>query len=535
MNSNELRSLEQRLWDAADTLRANSKLTATEYSFPILGIIFLRQAYSRFVGAKTEIEKSLPVHPERGIRPMTKNDFLDAKAIFLNEESRWPHIVNLPEHNDLGEHLNNCMKSIEKEYEDLSGVLPKEYNIIEKNVLLKIIRVFNDESLNQISGDAFGRIYEYFLSKFAMSGAQEGGEFFTPPSLVKTIVNIIEPNKGVVLDPAVGSAGMFVQTAHFIEEKGFDSSDRVTFFGQEKTTMNTKLAKMNTAVHGLDSDIVEGNTFYADKHDLLGKCDFVMANPPFNVDGVDKESESVKNDPRLPFGLPNNDNANYLWMQYFYSYLNDNGRAGFVMASSASDAGHSEKKIRQKIIETGSVDVMISITNNFFYTLSLPCALWFYDRAKSKDPERADKTLMLDLRKTYRKVNTKLNDFTDEQLESIKAIVSLYRGDKSLFNNLINKFTEKEKTEELEWLTSRFPDGVYADVKGLCKVVKRAEIAENDYSLTPGRYVGVVDQIDQDFDYVSSMANIKKELSDLNAEANDLAQQIQTNLDELKI
>ena len=368
-----------------------------------------------------------------------------------------------------------------------------------------------------------------------MSGAQEGGEFFTPPSLVKTIVNIIEPNKGVVLDPAVGSAGMFVQTAPFIEEKGFDSSDRVTFFGQEKTTMNTKLAKMNTAVHGLDSDIVEGNTFYADKHDLLGKCDFVMANPPFNVDGVDKESESVKNDPRLPFGLPNNDNANYLWMQYFYSYLNDNGRAGFVMASSASDAGHSEKKIRQKIIETGSVDVMISITNNFFYTLSLPCALWFYDRAKSKDPERADKTLMLDLRKTYRKVNTKLNDFTDEQLESIKAIVSLYRGDKSLFNNLINKFTEKEKTEELEWLTSRFPDGVYADVKGLCKVVKRAEIAENDYSLTPGRYVGVVDQIDQDFDYVSSMANIKKELSDLNAEANDLAQQIQTNLDELKI
>ena len=533
MNSKELRSLEKRLWESADTLRANSKLTATEYSFPILGIIFLRQAYGRFLDAKTEIEKSLPVHPERGVRPMTKNDFLDAKAIFLNEESRWPNIVNLPENNDLGEHLNNCMKSIENEYEDLSGVLPKEYNIIEKDVLLKIIRVFNDESLNQISGDAFGRIYEYFLSKFAMSGAQEGGEFFTPPSLVKTIVNFIEPNKGVILDPAVGSAGMFVQTAHFIEEKGFDSSDKVTFFGQEKTTMNTKLAKMNMVVHGLDSDIVEGNTFYSDKHDLIGKCDFVMANPPFNVDGVDKESDSVRNDPRLPFGLPNNDNANYLWIQYFYSYLNDNGRAGFVMASSASDAGHSEKKIRQQIIETGSVDVMVSIANNFFYTLSLPCTLWFYDKIKAKDPKRADKTLMIDLSKTYRKVNTTLNDFTDEQLESIKSIVDLYRGNSNLFNNLVEKYKEEGKTEELEWLTSRFPDGVYADVKGLCKVVTQSEIAENDYSLTPGRYVGVEDHIDKDFDYESAMANIKKELIDLNDEANDLAQQIQTNLNEL--
>ena len=326
---------------------------------------------------------------------------------------------------------------------------------------------------------------------------------------------------------------MFVQTAHFIQEEGFDASDKVTFYGQEKTDTNTKLAKMNMAVHGLDANIVQGNSFYEDKHELVGKCSFVMANPPFNVDGVDKEKDSLKNDARLPFGLPNNDNANYLWIQYFYSYLNDNGRAGFVMASSASDAGHSEKTIRKELVETGAVDVMVSIANKFFYSVTLPCSLWFFDRAKAKDPEKADKTLMLDLRNVFRKVSSNLHDFTEEQLESIHAIVNLYRGDNTFYNVLIDKYTKEEKLEELDWLTSRFPDGVYADVKGLCKVVSQSEIAENDYSLTPGRYVGVVDQIDEDFDYKSAMANIKKELSDLNNEANDLSQQIQNNLAEL--
>ncbi|WP_339686615.1 class I SAM-dependent DNA methyltransferase [uncultured Nonlabens sp.] len=533
MTGEQLKALENRLWKAADDLRANSKLTATEYSFPVLGIIFLRHAHNRFVTAKEEIEKSLPVHPTRGVRPMTKNDFLDAKAIFLPEDSRWDTIVDLPDSSDLGEYLNEAMRNIEGEYEDLLGVLPKSYNLFEKDLLQRLIRIFNDEALDHMPGDAFGQIYEYFLNKFAMSGAQEGGEFFTPPSLVKTIVNIIEPDHGIVFDPAAGSAGMFVQTAHFIEEEGFEASSKVTFYGQEKTDTNTKLAKMNMAVHGLDGDIVQGNTFYDDKHELVGKCDYVMANPPFNVDGVDKSKDSVKNDARLPFGLPNTDNANYLWIQYFYSYLNETGRAGFVMASSASDAGHSEKLIRKEIIDTGAVDVMVSIGNKFFYSVTLPCALWFFDRAKEKDEVRKDQVLMLDLRNVYRKVNSSLHDFTEEHLRNIHSIVGLYRGDNTLYHKLVESYKATDNTTELEWLTSRFPDGEYVDILGLCKIANRKEIADNDYSLTPGRYVGVEDQIDLDFDYETEMVIIKEELKELNADANILAEQIQTNLNEL--
>lgn len=443
MTAEQLKQLETRLWKTADDLRANSKLTASEYSFPVLGLIFLRQAYNRFVNAKIEIEKHLPVHPVRGVRPIEKNDFLTAKAIFLPENSQWNTIANLPDSADLGEYINEAMRGIESEYEALVGVLPKDYNLFDKDLLQRLIRVFNDESLNDVTGDVFGRIYEFFLNKFAMIGAQEGGEFFTPPSLVNTIVKIIEPNHGIVADLAVGSAGMFVQTAHFIEdEEGVDPSNKVTFYGQEKADTNTRLAKMNMAIHGLEGSILQGNTFYEDKHELVGKCDFIMANPPFNVDGVDKSKDSVKKDPRLPFGLPKNDNGNYLWIQYFYSCLNDNGRAGFVMASSASDAGHSEKEIRQKLVETGAVDVMVSIGTKFFYTRSLPCTLWFFDRAKEKDAVRANKTLMLDLRDVYRKVSSNLHDFTPEQLNNIQAIVGLYRGKREVFDKTMKHYFE---------------------------------------------------------------------------------------------
>jgi type I restriction enzyme M protein len=511
----------------------------------------------------------------------------------------------------------------------LQDVLPKEYMLFESDLLFRLIRIFNDPLLDNVTGDVFGRIYEYFLNKFAMSGAQEGGEFFTPPSLVNTIVNIIEPNHGTVFDPACGSAGMFVQTAHFIEENlHTEASQKVTFYGQEKADTNTKLAKMNIAVHGLDANIMQGNSFYKDHHDLVGECDFVMANPPFNVDGVDKKKESVKNDPRLPFGLPKNDNANYLWIQYFYKYLNQNGRAGFVMASSASDAGHSEKNIRQQLVETGAVDVMVSIGTKFFYTRALPCSIWFFDRSKELDADRADKTLMLDLRDVYRKVSSSLHDFTDEQLQNIHAIVALYRGDNSLFNktlasykqrstehlkeantilkamvvkklltinrdsiksesakeekrklNIITKkqieaFKAELKTEEIkkdkklkkqvqdkinsleefliainkqidqhiyfikeaQWLEKRFPDGVYADVAGLCKVVSREGIKANDYSLTAGRYVGVEPiEVEEGFDFEERMAEIKQELHLLNEEAVDIAKHIQTDLTDLGI
>ena len=629
MTREQLKQLEDRLWKAADDLRANSKLTATEYSFPVLGLIFLRHAYNRYEIAKVEIEKTLPSHPQRGKRPVNKTDFLSANAIFLPDNAQWKHINELPESADIGEYLNEAMKSIEAEYEVLQDVLPKEYMLFESDLLFRLIRIFNDPLLDNVFGDVFGRIYEYFLNKFAMSGAQEGGEFFTPPSLVNTIVNIIEPNHGTVFDPACGSAGMFVQTAHFIEENlHTEASQKVTFYGQEKADTNTKLAKMNIAVHGLDANIMQGNSFYKDHHDLVGECDFVMANPPFNVDGVDKKKESVKNDTRLPFGLPKNDNANYLWIQYFYKYLNQNGRAGFVMASSASDAGHSEKTIRQQLVETGSVDVMVSIGTKFFYTRSLPCAIWFFDRSKELDADRADKTLMLDLRDVYRKVSSNLHDFTDEQLQNIHAIVALYRGDKSLFKRTLDSYkqnatqhlkeantilkamvveklltinsdvlksesvkeekrklnitTKKQieafkaelKTEEIKkgktlkkqvqdkiksleefltainkqidqhlyfikevsWLEKRFPDGVYTDVAGLCKVVNRSEVKTNDYSLTAGRYVGIAPiEEEEGFDFDERMAEIKQELHSLNKDAVDLAQQIQIDLTELGV
>ncbi len=636
MTANELKQLEKDLWEAADQLRANSKLTATEYNFPVLGLIFLRHAFSRFKDAKEKIEKELPVHPQRGRRAITKDDFLQAKAIFLPEQSRWDYIASLPEAKDIGEELDEAMRSIEREYDVLDGVLPKNYYLFEKDLLQRLVRIFNKEALDTISGDVFGRIYEYFLNEFAKSGAQEGGEFFTPPSLVNTIVAIIEPANGVVFDPACGSAGMFVQTGHFLEDRGEDPTSKVTFFGQEKTDTNTKLAKMNIAVHGLEASILQGNSFYEDHHALVGKCDFVMANPPFNVDGVDKSKDSVKQDRRLPFGLPKNDNANYLWIQYFYAYLNSKGRAGFVMASSASDAGHSEKDIRKELVETGAVDVMVSIGTKFFYTRSLPCTLWFFDRAKENDPERKDKTLMLDLRDVYRKVSSNLHDFTPEHLKNIKSIVGLYRGNAAYFHQTLNEYrtnvrevlnslndilaelhkkaklndelimsltdvgqtialdelkkqkrfitqsfksfeqTVKEKLreetirkdkvlkekltnglnqieelvfqfqeladtglyfhkEEL-WLLSRFPIGEYTDVSGLCKIVTKKQIAESDYSLTAGRYVGVESQIiDEDFDFETRMREIKLELLDLNKESEILAKTIEDKFQELGI
>ncbi len=684
MQGKELRKLEAELWRAADQLRANSKLTASEYSMPVLGLIFLRHAYNRFKKIKVEVEKDLPVHPQRGRRPLTKKDFEEKNSMFLPEKSQFDYLVSLPESADIGEAIDNAMKLIEDEYENLKGVLPRNFSVFSKDLLREMLRIFNKEVLQKANGDLFGKIYEYFLNKFAMTGAQEGGEFFTPMSLVQTIVNVIEPDHGIVFDPACGSAGMFVQTGYFIENEGLKPAEKVTFYGQEKAELNTKLAKMNLTVHGLEGNIQEGNTFYEDKHDLVGKCDFVMANPPFNVDGVDKAKDAVKKDPRLMLegkvNLPKNDNANYLWIQYFYNYLKPTGRTGFVMASSASDAGHSEKDIRENLVKTGAVDVMIAIGNNFFYTRSLPCTLWFFDRSKEQDAERKDKVLMLDARKIYRKVTQKINDFSPEQLQNLICIVNLYRGNDAKFKTTVKGYLEtasslakdaaettaelqeqikavietvtgfaikyvkenkeaqafvdsldfedsatiyeqqdkligdaksaKAETLELEniahqckslrkpqdklikqlldaistatkeyqlnknkdwkelnlkpqldllkdlqqqlsgnpdeeepgllhqaeyfykqanWLTSRFPDGVYADVEGLCKVVSQSEIEAKDWSLSPGRYVGVDAATDDDFDYEERLKEIHIELEGLNEEAIELAKTISEN------
>lgn len=483
--------IEKDLWEAADDLRANSKLTATEYAQPILGIIFLSHATSRFYTIKKELLKNAEMagyqklvelgHMEsKDFENHLENAFKARSALYLNPEQRFDYLANLPAGHNLGVELNAIMESIETQNPILKGVLPQTYQSFEEDLLERVIRIFNRDTLLNAEGDVFGKIYEYFLNKFAQSGAQEGGEFFTPPSLVRTIVNFIEPDHGLVLDPAVGSAGMFIQTTHFQEQHNTHNS--MQFVGQEKTGNNQKLAIMNMVLHGLDaSNITEGNSFYSALPDYIGQCDFVMANPPFNVDAVDaskckSDVYTVQQHPgqpeptaleiakaaiaekkRLPFGLPGvtsksggkrgdgNDakneqvsNANSLWIQYFYSYLNETGRAGFVMPSSASDAGGRDKEIRQKLVETGHVDIMVSIGPKFFYTRSLPCALWFFD--KSKPESRKDKVLMLDARNVYTVVSAKSHIFSESQLEALNAIVWLYREEHDKYQNLLGGY-----------------------------------------------------------------------------------------------
>jgi type I restriction enzyme M protein len=512
MDSEQIKNVEKELWSAADSLRANSKLTAAEYKDPVLGLILLRFAQNRFDEALKQIEKNIPANPRTGKKDITKDHFIGSAALYLRNESKYEYLANLPEGKDISEAVNYAMQLIETDHPDLAGILPKNYNDLDGDLLKELIRIFNTEAIRSISGDVFGRIYEYFLMQFSMSGAgaQEGGEFFTPPSLVQLIVNFIEPSHGVVHDPACGSGGMFVQTAHFIKDHTQKSiNESISVFGTELKTNNTKLAKMNLAIHGMEGKIIEDNSFYSDPHKLFGKCDFVMANPPFNVDKVDKKKDFVINDPRLPFGLPKSDNGNYMWIQYFYSYLNNQGRAGFVMASSATDAGGSEKMIRQKLIETGHVEAIVSISKNFFYTRSLPCHVWFLNKSK----KNRDSILMIDARNTFRKVNQTINDFSPAQLEGLTSIIKSYRGEKVNFS-------------ANEWLVKTFPNGSYQDIEGLCKVATLDEIAQNNFSLTPSRYVGFTIFIDENFDYKARVSEIHKELLELDTEGSSLMQAI---------
>ncbi len=686
-----LNGFEDGLWAAADNLRANSGLTSSEYCMPVLGIIFLRHAANRYNAACLQIAED-QASGRMAQRPPVKADFLKRRAMMLPPEARFDELLKLPKGTDLGAALGGAMNAIERDFEPLTNQLPKDYEGFDNDLLENLLRTFDSEALRTAGGDVFGRIYEYFLMKFAMQGAQDNGEFFTPPSLVQTIVNVIEPDHGIVFDPACGSAGMFVQSSHFIEERLHeDTSHRVTFFGQEKTATTIRLAKMNLAVHGLEGDIREANTFYEDVHSLYGKCDFVMANPPFNVDMVD--AEKVRADRRLPFGLPGINkakkvsNANYLWISYFHSYLGPTGRAGFVMSSQASSAGHGEAEVRRKLIETGDVDVMISIRSNFFYTRGVPCELWHLDTGKPAG--RRDQVLMIDARNVYRKVTRKINDFSPEQLANLTAIVWLYRGQSERFLALVQGYLEKTLAEacaiagyaeafrasynaltdacapflttlpedsalrdllkeredaakacfdaleawtariaaewatpceanlaaqtkllgELEalatacrdlakdvdlvcklatrlvgsaekdadsrdhetwdsrginrlekemdsrrkelveqlkrtsyfhrqahWLLSRFPNGEFMPVPGLCRVVSQSDIKAADWSLTPGRYVGVAPaEVDEDFDFEQAMRDIHLELADLNQEAAELAAKIQANFERLGI
>ena len=467
----DIEKLEADLWEAADNLRANSKLTSSDYFMPVLGVIFLRHAANRFDAAHRQIEEDQAAGrmPPRKLLPA---DYISRRALWLPEEARYDRIMerSTTSGTDLAQLVTDAMIAIETEFEPLDGVLPKDYGLFEATVLEDLLRLFNSEQIRQATGDVFGRIYEYFLARFSIQKAHDNGEFFTPSSIVQTIVNVIEPDHGTILDPATGSGGMFVQSSHFIEHEGADTAKRVVFYGQEKNPDTIAIAKMNLAVHGLEGKIADAITYYQDEHNLVGECDFVMANPPFNVDLVD--AERIKTDPRLPFGLPGVNkqkkvsNGNYLWISYFWSYLNKAGRAGFVMSSQASSAGHGEKEVRQKIIETNDVDAVISIRSGFFYTRSVPCELWFFDRAKPE--ERREKVLMLDARGVSRKVTRKIYDFSPEQMQNLSAIVWLYRGQQSRFLGLVRDYFVRLRTESTLVLGSVVPfDDSLRDIQAL--------------------------------------------------------------------
>lgn len=600
-----IRKLEAELWESADLLRAGSKLTSNQYCMPVLGLIFLRYAYSRFKMVEAEILKNRPSRGGR-VMPVEASDFTAKSALFLPKEAQYDYLVNLPSDissaglinkdghimNSLGEVVNNAMALVEDQSEQLVGVLPKDYTMFNDDLLGELLRIFNNSALDEVGGDIIGRIYEYFLNKFAKNIASDDGVFFTPKSLVKMIVNIIEPKSGILLDPACGSGGMFIQSGDFLNQSGMNANSAMTFYGQEKVEYNAQLCLMNMAVHGLTGVIKSGdeaNTFYHDAHNLDGCCDYVMANPPFNVDKV--KAESCENAKRLPFGMPGINknkevgNGNYLWISYFYSYLNECGRAGFVMASSATDSQGKDKDIREKLVKTGHVDAMISVGNNFFYTKSLPCSLWFFDKGKSEAIK--DKVLFIDARNYYTVVDRTLNEWSEWQLKNLNAIVWLYRGETEKYTALLDEYravlgngsfedilhqlkdelkdlqkraklevdnagrTDKkriqagydkmidEKNEEItiakeaHWLYEKFGDGVYADVLGLCKVADISEIEAKGWSLTPGAYVGVAPVEDDGVDFEERMADIHCELLSLQAESNALMDTISKNMREM--
>ena len=444
-NKINIRKLEADLWESADLLRAGSKLTSSQYCMPVLALLFLRYAYNRFKMVEAELLKNRPSRGGR-VMPVEPSDFAAKSALYLPREAQFDYLVNLSDDQPLGEAVNHAMTLVEEQSEQLTGILPKSYTMFSDELLRELLRIFNNKTLDEIGGDVIGRIYEYFLSKFAKAVASDDGVFFTPKSLVKMLVNVLEPKQGVMLDPACGSGGMFVQTGDFVNAGGMNANTQMTFYGQEKVEYNAQLCLMNMAVHGLNGRIVSGdeaNSFYHDTHNLAGKCDYVMANPPFNVDKVKSESASAAG--RLPFGLPGVNaktkeigNANYLWISYFYAYLNDHGRAGFVMASSATDSANKDRDIREKLVLTGDVDVMVSVGNNFFYTLSLPCSLWFFDKAKRL--ENKNRVLFIDARNYYTVVDRTLNEWSEWQLKNLQAIVHLYRGEQDKYKSLINEY-----------------------------------------------------------------------------------------------
>lgn len=476
-------ALEKRLWAAADQLRANSGLTAQQYSQPVLGLIFLRFAEARFATLRAKLEKRV-ANGRQGSKVDDPGAYHSEGVLYLTPGARFDHLLALPEGRAVGKSVNDAMRDIEKYNTQLAGVLPKTYEIFNSTLLKELLKQVSEIPVTA-DFDTFGRIYEYFLGEFAMTQGQQGGEFFTPSAIVRFLVEVLEPYHGTILDPACGSGGMFVQSARFVAEHKKNPSDELSIHGQEKVDETTALCRMNLAVHGLEGDIKKAISYYEDLHDATSRFDFVLANPPFNVNAVDKERLVTAVGPgrRFPFGLPRADNANYLWISLFYSALNAKGRAGFVMANSASDARSSELEIRQKIIEDNGIDVIVAVGPNMFYTVTLPCALWFLDKAKKKTP-RADKVLFVDARHVYRQIDRAHRDWTPEQIAFLANIVRLYRGEEPDFT--LGGDAVKSRLQEVFGKKM-----AYRDLLGLCKVATTKEIEAQGWSLNPGRYVGI--------------------------------------------
>jgi type I restriction enzyme M protein len=528
-------TLEKRLWSAADQFRANSGLKAQEYSGPILGLIFLRFAEVRFTIQRRKLEAAGASSRESSRRSSRVDEpaaYHAESILYLGPEARFDYLLTLPEFDSIGARVNGAMREIEKHNPQLAGVLPKTYNLFTSTLLKELLKKVSEIPATA-DYDAFGRIYEYFLGEFARTEGQKGGEFYTPSGIVRLLAEIIEPFHGRILDPACGSGGMFVQSARFVAEHQKNPAAELAICGVEKTDETGRLCRLNLAVHGLEGDIKHGgnvNSYYDDPHAATGQFDFVLANPPFNVNAVDKERlkdmvghDSRGNPRRFPFGLPRTDNANYLWIQLFYSALNATGRAGFVMANSASDARSSEQELRQKLIEARAVDVMVAVGPNMFYTVTLPCTLWFFDKGKAKT-KRADTVLFIDARHIYRQVDRAHREWTPAQIGFIANLVRLYRGEA-----LDLKVGDGETAAKLKEVFGDTP--AYADVPGLCKAATLAEIEAQGWSLNPGRYVGVAPGEDvSDEDFKEQLETLNEELESLNAQARELEQTIAANV-----
>jgi type I restriction enzyme M protein len=513
----DLQHFSRTLFTAANQLWTNSTLRPDQYAQPVLALIALRQMEAKFEAIHAELA---PQYKGR-LKPAPA-DYQAKGAIFLPENARFSRLLALPGTADLGAELNAAMKGIAEANPDLAGALPQGYAGLPNDVLQELLRLL---APLKIEGDAYGLIFEYFMGQFASSFMQKGGEYFTPASIVKLIVEVIEPYHGTIFDPACGSGGMFVHSAEFVRRHHKSPSNEISIYGVEKMSDTLRLCRMNLAVHGLSGDIREANSYYDDPQKLIGRFDFVMANPPFNQSEVDRAklvSAAGKVDARFPLGLPTVNNANYIWINLFYAALNSKGRAGFVMANGTSDAGGSERDIRRRLVETSVVDCIVAVSPNMFFTVTHPVTLWFLDKAKANGPRR-DSVLFIDARQIFRQVTRSQRAFDADHIEFIGNIVRLWRGEKV-----------EEEGGSSQRMVDAFVDGKYRDVAGLCRAASREDIRLQHWSLNPGRYAGVAPgQAHDDDEFKEQLRALSEELEALNAQAMDLQQTIASSVAEI--